>query len=1096
MGSHEEQVRPYYAELLALLIVDHPHICEALQKRHTSAPSVVKPNARWVPSASALAALTLAGAKNQRYSESQAASSRSGAGRVFYKQIAAISRGETPLTRDLLGAIAVAVGADPVRRDDLTELDGWTSPLDSKELADAVERAERRRTDRNRKSAQSEFHTVLALQTQALERRPWWYPDTIDILDLAGQMAAGPVLREEELQDRHDGLYMRGGTRLGSSAPVNDLLSRHRVVAVLGDPGAGKSSVLAAFRRQHLATSGAAALFARLDDLGAAAEAHGITGRDQAVNSLLRAVESHAGETAFTHEQRATVAERLNWDEQILLVLDGLDEVATTKRRRAVETVLKTLVSELPCHILISSRYTGYSRPYGVEAEYGLLPLNRPSDFIDMWFRDDSAEARARAVGALTYPSLEQVVQVPLMLSFICAVAEHEAVPPTRQQLYASVIRSLLRQEWRNDGRSTRSDAEVYEKNLIAEDLAWSMAGGDSASATTAPPWDDVVVLEALPTVRRPFAEVRAVVVDDGLLVQHGSTVQQDPLTQAFRWLYRSFHEHLVGRALANMFASDPKRAVAIASAALLRDSWVEALHHTAEILDSRGTLAQLIDGLLRFIDESGLHSATHQIAMLCQPSQRPHLDQVVDRLIARHEWDEAIRLDERRVRNWLVNGGMDSLEPDHLTWLLSQCERSDVAPLLDESWLDLLEQRGVVLTHGPGPRLLAKREPAKVRDWILERATAGLAPPGFYVSGIDTQVRELALPLLELATVEIERGEFEAAAMWLKMLEVNELQVILDRHLVKDPTRPLNEFLRLWLIREDAAVPGWSAVEPDAIDRLLQDAEIPSRVAITIGYSAPSRHLRDFEMLSPWAQAGVMSRPPDWGGVPTLDELSPSALHDALSDLWEHRDQSPDPKSVQIKLRAMRQATLSAVASESNLLISAVHLNDTIDYPRHWWIANPYWMLSAISQWPTDALLTLLENIKEDRWDSPLTPMLISDAMESRPPREGAALLSSAILLSKRRGDDSVLPYGHLWRFQISREMARGLVSVIDSFVEDVELPARLRLRLLRMLCNLFRQLDELPQNIGRISGTWHDLKSELLAANDINTMPFRAGF
>ncbi|MFO7567681.1 MAG: SUMF1/EgtB/PvdO family nonheme iron enzyme [Enhygromyxa sp.] len=261
---------------------------------------------------------------------------------------------------------------------------------------------------------------------------------------------------------------------------------------------------------------------------------------------------------------------------KLLLLLDGLDEVADAKaRERVARWIEQTRVYMPDSYMLVSCRYAGYTPEVSLKEDFlelHLRPLGGPQmrDFVRRWYAviereldtadPQRAAARAKAqaddlLEVLESPEFVAVARVhamtrnPLLLTAICLVhRDHGRLPRTRGKLYRLCIDVLLAR-WRlgRDGMQLEPEQVLAVLQPVA---AWMHRERGRARASYAELLGPVA--EALARQRRVEVEagefLRQVRDDGGLLT--GYSVDQ------YGFMHLGFQEFLTAQHLRNEYTA------------------------------------------------------------------------------------------------------------------------------------------------------------------------------------------------------------------------------------------------------------------------------------------------------------------------------------------------------------------------------------------------------------------------------------------------------------------------------------------------------------------------------------------------------------
>ncbi len=325
-----------------------------------------------------------------------------------------------------------------------------------------------------------------------------------------------------------------------------DALARLRRMVVLGDPGAGKTTML-----RYLALRVAKGELSNLPELPVYVELWRFV--DSKMDSLLDFVASDWAERYGFREARSYLQEQLEQGKAALL-LDGLDEVLAGATLEETKDVYKQVIDEvnrldslfLEAPIALTCRKAGWHR--GLTAFQTLEVLDfswkQIQDFVNNWFKADTAKAQGLQQALAGNLRMQTLAANPLILALIAIVYQKDLeLPERRAELHSRCLEVLLR-EWdthRNIKRCTQFTTD-RKLNLLKE-VAWHFHQSGKRYFPEAELLQ--LVADFLPAINIPPEERQAIL--DEIATQYGLLK-----VQAHSWygfLHLTFQEYLAALA-------------------------------------------------------------------------------------------------------------------------------------------------------------------------------------------------------------------------------------------------------------------------------------------------------------------------------------------------------------------------------------------------------------------------------------------------------------------------------------------------------------------------------------------------------------------
>ncbi|RJQ80299.1 NACHT domain-containing protein [Pseudonocardiaceae bacterium YIM PH 21723] len=334
--------------------------------------------------------------------------------------------------------------------------------------------------------------------------------------------------------------------------PIDAVMDGHRHLVVTGDPGAGKSMLL-----RHLAHTFADKGWEhRNDPMPLIIELRTLELSDRSLQHRITEKLKPAG--FFQNDK--FVSHTLERGD-LLLLLDGLDEVGSARRSAVAHQILEFKTDYPKCPLIVTCRSSvREAQLWSATHQVRLAGLDDDlvHGFVRTRFADRPAEAD-RLTGALfTTPRLLELARTPLLLTLMTSVygARKEiGFPTSRAQFYQDVVGWLLD---RRPGEGGADPDRAQDKHLVLQQLALRTQEQPD-SLTLDAEAAELVVRERL-DVDRPYARglLREIVEHSGLL--HRSE------NLGYEFTHLTFQEFLTAQALTDpadllrRFTADPSR--------------------------------------------------------------------------------------------------------------------------------------------------------------------------------------------------------------------------------------------------------------------------------------------------------------------------------------------------------------------------------------------------------------------------------------------------------------------------------------------------------------------------------------------------------
>ncbi|MHA5022662.1 HEAT repeat domain-containing protein [Streptomyces sp. SD35] len=391
-------------------------------------------------------------------------------------------------------------------------------------------------------------------------------PPGIDPDDLNNKLGSIETRRGASGDDGERGTRSSIGERLGTS----------KRLVVLGDPGAGKSTMLRWIATAYLLRLRSDPDWRQLPDVGTLPDTDWlpllIRCRDMdekaGIGPLEEIVRRHLRKSGFSEQEAGNLTDVLLTglrDGRVLLLIDGLDEISNPAlRARFCRQIEQIHVAQPDASIIVTSRIVGY-KEMGLRITRGfehvtvldLTPEDK-DDFARRWCtvtesparRDIAAEELIRDIHSTD--RIERLTGNPMLLTTMALVKKKVGkLPSRRADLYREAVDVLL--NWRSD---VDERLDRYEALPQLQYLAYSMCDAGVQQLRE----DEVI--DTLERMRREFPTVRAARQHSaraflrllegrtGIIAEAGHVRHRGRLVPVFEFRHLTFQEYLAGLAL------------------------------------------------------------------------------------------------------------------------------------------------------------------------------------------------------------------------------------------------------------------------------------------------------------------------------------------------------------------------------------------------------------------------------------------------------------------------------------------------------------------------------------------------------------------
>ncbi|GAA5073366.1 NACHT domain-containing protein [Nocardia iowensis] len=440
---------------------------------------------------------------------------------------------------------------------------------------------------------------------------------------------------------------------------VEAALSRKSRILLRGEAGSGKTTLL-----RWLATTAARASFT-----GELATWNGL------VPVLLRLRSYASRELPKLHELLDDAAglitshmpngwiDRLLTDGQILLLIDGVDELVPADRHRVREWITLLLHSYPTTRVVVTSRPIAARNDWLDEAGFAPVELERmtPTDlkaFIRQWHQAVEASGQRLPCPPLELPEYERALVAsiqdrhhllalatnPLLAAMLCSLhlSRNRQLPRNRMELYQIAVEMLVqrRDAERHIPAAQEVSLSLTDKLTVLRDLAWRLSDNNL---------NELDVVKATEYVTAKIASMRHLDVEpvrvmDYLLNRSG--VLRSPAEGRIDFVHRTFQEYLA----AGEAAAQDRMGNLISRAHLdaWRDTIIMAAGHA-----NRSQRQELITGILELsVRNSANRREMCLLAASCMETIESisgeladRLDKSIARLVPPRSYEEGVSL-------------------------------------------------------------------------------------------------------------------------------------------------------------------------------------------------------------------------------------------------------------------------------------------------------------------------------------------------------------------------------------------------------------------------------------------------------------------
>jgi len=166
---------------------------------------------------------------------------------------------------------------------------------------------------------------------------------------------------------------------------------------------------------------------------------------------------------------------------KLLVLLDGLDEVATDRMNEAISQIQNFVDAHKQNRYIASCRVAAYRHNFRLFTDVAMADFDdaQIKQFIDNWFRRDPDIAQDcwEKLNSDDHTAAKELTQTPLLLTLVCLLYERSRKFPTnRSTLYERALRVLL-EEWAAEKGIPQDDLykglDTKRKEMMLAEIAY-----------------------------------------------------------------------------------------------------------------------------------------------------------------------------------------------------------------------------------------------------------------------------------------------------------------------------------------------------------------------------------------------------------------------------------------------------------------------------------------------------------------------------------------------------------------------------------------------------------------------------------------------